>query len=78
MEILYRELNEIKSKHFLLKFRKITNNGFRIVITWKTRNIQSLFPSKDKNGYISRVIYIEYCSCGSRYMGETKRNAKVI
>ena len=39
VEIPYRELNEIKSKHFLKKFHKFTNNSFRIVITWKTRNI---------------------------------------
>ena len=43
----------------------------------KTRNMQSLFPSKDKNGYISCVMYIEHYSCGSSYMAETKRNAEV-
>ena len=43
VEIPYCELNEIKSKHFLKKFHKFTNNSFRIVITWKTRNIRSLF-----------------------------------
>ena len=39
VEILYCELNEIKLKHFLKKFHKLTNNSFRMVITWKTRNI---------------------------------------
>ena len=39
VEIPYCELNEIKSKHFLKKFHKFTNNRFRMVITWKTRNI---------------------------------------
>ena len=39
VEIPYCELNEIKSKHFLMKFHKFTNNSFRMVITWKTRNI---------------------------------------
>ena len=48
-----------------------------MVITWKTRNIRSLFPLKDKNDYKSCVIYKGDCSCGSRYIGETKRNAEV-
>ena len=33
VEIPYRELNEIESKHFLKKFHKFTNNSFRMVIT---------------------------------------------
>ena len=48
-----------------------------MVITWKTRNIRSLFPLKDKNDYKSCVIYKGYCSCCSRYIGETKRNPEV-
>ena len=48
-----------------------------MVITWKTRNIRSLFPLKDKNDYRSCVIYKGDCSCGSRYIGETKRNVEV-
>ena len=77
VEIPYCELNEIKSKHFLKKFHKFTNNSFRMVITWKTRNIRSLFPLKDKNNYKSCVIYKGDCSCGSRCIGETKLNAEV-
>ena len=77
VEIPYCELNEIKSKHFLKKFHKFTNNSFRMVIMWKTRNIRSLFPLKDKNDYKSCVIYKGDCSCGSRYICETKRNAEV-
>ena len=48
-----------------------------MVITWKTRNIRSLFPLKDKNDYKLCVIYKGDCSCASRYIGETKRNAEV-
>ena len=33
IEILYCELNEIKSKYFLKKFHKFTNNSFRMVVT---------------------------------------------
>ena len=40
-EIPNRELYDIELKHFLKKFHKFTNNGFRIVITWKTRNIHN-------------------------------------
>ena len=76
-EIPYCELNKIKSKHFLKKFHKFTNDSFRMAITWKTRNIRSLFPLKDKNDHKSCVIYKGYCFCGSRYVGETKRNAEV-
>ena len=38
---------------------------------------QSLFPLKDKNDYELCVIYKGSCSCGSRYIGKTKRNAEV-
>ena len=48
-----------------------------MVITWKTRNIRSLFPLKDKSDYKSCVAYKGDCSCGSYYIGETKHNADV-
>ena len=48
-----------------------------MVITWKTRNIRSLFPIKDRNDYKSCVIYKWDCSYGSRYIGETKHNAEI-
>ena len=44
-----------------------------MVPTWKTRDIRSLFPLKDKSDYKSYVIHKGDCSCGSRYIGETKR-----
>ena len=77
VEIPYCELNEVRSKHFLKKFHKFTNSSFRMVITWKTRSIRSLFPLKDKNDYKSCVIYKRDCSCGSHYIGETKRKGEV-
>ena len=77
IEIFCCELNEIKSKHFLKKFHKFTNNSFKIVITWITRNIRSLFRVKDKNDYKSGVTHKRDCSCGSRYIRKTKRNAEV-
>ena len=48
-----------------------------MVITWRTRNIRSLLALKDKNDYKSCVIYTRDCSCGSHYIGKTKRNAEV-
>ena len=36
-----------------------------------------MFPLKYKNDYKLCVIFKEVCSCGSRYVGETKRNAEV-
>ena len=68
----------MNKKQFLLcknLFGRI--NSFRMVITWKTRNIGSLFALKDKNNYKSFVICRGDCSCGSRYIGETERNAEV-
>ena len=44
---------------------------------WKTSNMLSSFPLKDKNNYISCVIHKGDCSCGSSYIGTTKRNAQV-
>ena len=55
VSLSYCELNEIKSKHFLKKFHKFTCKSFRMVMTWKTRNIRSLFPLKDKSDYKSCV-----------------------
>ena len=65
---------EIKSKHFLKKFLKFTNNSFRIVLTSKAGDILSLFPLND---YKWCVIYKEDYFCGSRYFDESKRNADV-
>ena len=39
--------------------------------------MRSLFPLKDKSDYKSCVIYKGDCSCGSRYIAESKRNAEV-
>ena len=35
-----------------------------------------MFPVKDKNGYKSCVIYKRNFSCGSRYIGESKRTVE--
>ena len=73
VKIPYCKLNAIKSKHLFKTFHKFTNNSFRRIKTWKTRNIRSLFPLKDKNDCKLCVIYKGDCSCGSPYIIETKR-----
>ena len=59
-----------------MKFHKFTNDSFRVLITWKTRNIRSLCPLQDKSDYKLCVIYLGNCSCGSHYIGETKRKVE--
>ena len=44
-----------------------------VLILEKTRNIQSLFPLKDKRSCKLCVIYKEDCSYGSCCIGETKQ-----
>ena len=60
-----------------MKYHKLTNNSFRMILTWKTRNIRSLFPLKGKSKYKSCDFYKGDCTCCLRYIGETKRNADV-
>ena len=56
IEIRYREVKEIKFKNWLKKFHKITNNGFRVIKTWKARNIRSLCHIKNKT-IINRAYF---------------------
>ena len=56
---------------------QIYDNSFRILIMRKTGKIQSLFPIKDKSDYELCVIHKGDFSCGSRYVGETKRSSEV-
>ena len=62
---------------FISNLLKTSFEQIGVLITWKTRNIQSLFPLKNKSNYKSCVTYNGDCSCGSRYNDETKRNAEV-
>ena len=70
----YCEKNEAKSKDFIRKFHKFTNNQFRLVIIWSTRKLSSLSRLKDKNLYPACKIYYVKCQCGEDYVGETIRN----
>ena len=77
VNIPFCDKNEIISKRFLEKLNEFTHNRYRTVVMWKTRKVKSLFPLKDKNVHQSCVIYEGECSCGIKYVGETKRNATV-
>ena len=52
-----------------------THNKYSFVVIWKTRNIRTLFPLKDRVVHVSDVIYEGICSCENNYIGETDRIA---
>ena len=75
LKLPFCEQNEVKSKDFIKKFHKFTNNSFRLAISWKTRKMKTLFKIKDKNLYPACIIYHGECEhCGDNYIGETVRN----
>ena len=71
------ENNEQLCKSFLHRLTNFTDNKFKFLIIWETRNIRSLFPLKDKVKHRSCIIYEGTCSCGDKYFGETKRIADI-
>ena len=66
-----------KFQQFFEEISQIHEQCFRIVLTWRTRNITFLFLLKDKSDYKSCVIFKGDSPCGSRYIGEIKRYAEV-
>ena len=70
--------NQKCSSKLIKTLQKFTGNKVKFEISWKTRNIKSLFPIKDKVVHHSSVIYKGTCSCGDQCVGETVRNAKKI
>ena len=77
LQVPFCEANEKRSKSFLNKFYNFTNEKFKLIIRWKTRNLKSLFPLKDKDLHPACKIYEGICSCESTYVGEAKRNVEV-
>ena len=77
IELPFCENNEVKSKHFLEKFHHFTKDRFEVAIKWKTRQVKTLFPLKNKIIHPSCVIYKGTCPCGKTYIAETIRNASV-
>ena len=64
-----------KSKDFIKKFHKFTNNNLRLAISWKTRKMKTLFKINDKNLHPACKIYYGECEhYGDNYIEETVRN----
>ena len=42
----------------LQRFPNFTNESFRVVITWKTRNIRSLFPLQSDSHLLKKLFYL--------------------
>ena len=73
----YCQQNEEIVQNFINRFDTFTSNSCRLIVVWNTRKVKTLFPLKDKNIHKSCVIYEGSCSCGVKYIGETKRNATI-
>ena len=68
------EKDAAKSKDFIKKFHKFTNDQFRLAVSWNIRKLSYLFRLKDKNLYPAFKIYYGKCQCGEDYVGEIIRN----
>ena len=69
--------NERLSKHFIRKFKTYIDEECTVVIRWVTKKVKSLFSLKSRNPHPACKVYEGVCSCGSSYIGETKRNVEV-
>ena len=65
--------NEEFSKRFINRLNGYTHDKYSFVVIWKTRNIRTLFPLKDRVLHVADVIYEGICSCENNYIGETDR-----
>ena len=76
-ELPFCPKNENSIKRIVSNITKFTGDKVKVVYTWKTSKIRSLFKLKDKVNHISNVIYKGDCSCSLQYVGETKRNVTI-
>ena len=65
------------SKHFIRKFKTFIDVECTIVIKWVTKKVKTLFSLKSRNPHPACKLYEGSCSCGSSYIGETKRNVEI-
>ena len=77
VELPFCTENERLSKHFIRKIKSFLNLECTVVIKWTTKKIKSLFSLKSRNPHPACKIYEGVCSCGSTYIGETKRNVEL-
>ena len=76
VELPFSPENERLSKHFIRKVKSFIDLECHIVVKWITKKIRTLFSRKSKNPHPTCKIYEGTCSCGSSYIGETKRNVE--
>ena len=50
-QVSFTEANEKRSKNLLNKLFNFTNEKFKLIIKWKTRNLKSFFLLDDKDLY---------------------------
>ena len=77
LQVPFCEANEKRSKRLLNKFCNFTSEKIKLIVRWKTRNLISVIPLKDKDLHPACKIYKGICSCESTYVGETKWNVEV-
>lgn len=77
VKIPYCEKNENVIRKVVKRIESFTNDEVKVVYTWKTTKLRSMFPMKDKIQHHNMAIYKGICSCGEIYIGETKRNVSV-
>ena len=49
LQVPFCETNEKRSESFWNKFYNFTKEKLKLIIRWKTQNLKSLFPHKDKD-----------------------------
>ena len=54
-----------------------TKEKYLFVITWKTRNLGSLFNLKDKTSHASSVVYEGKCNCGENCIAKIEQNVAI-
>ena len=59
------------------KLEGFTKEKYLFVITWKTRNLRSLFNLKDKTSHASSVVYEGKCNCGENYIAKIGQNVTI-
>ena len=73
MRLPYSSASKKFSNLLVNKIKDYTNGKGKLVKTWNTSKIQSLFNYKDKVQHHNRAICCGVCSCDADYIGETIR-----
>ena len=76
-QLTFRKNNEQKIKSIVNKLEEFANNKVKFICHWKTRNLKSLFPLKDRVKHKAKIVYKGICPCNESYIRETKGNAEI-